>query len=195
MTFNPAFAGTTNTTSTYTLRQVYYDLPTDCFQVFDVRQSSTPLKLSNLGVWTLDLYQPDIQTVAAPTGYILFRQDPDIATTAAKQTQISFFPIPDAQYSIEVRYAKELSDLSADGDIPNLPVPYHTVMVDGAEWLGAKFLNDQREPQLKQAYEFSLQKMIEMESSHADYFPVLASSDQEATSRYLPFPTTYEQPR
>ena len=192
ITIGNAFQGATLTAGTYTLRTVYYDLPTDCFKVFDVRQSNTPLKLTQLGLWTTDLYRPDINTTGNPTGYYLFRNSPDVAATASKQRQIAFYPAPDDEYNIEVRYFLEQTDLSADTDIPYLPVPFHTLLVDGAEWLGAKFLNDPNERQLKQAYEYALDKMISKEAEHGDYFPVLGSSDDIPTRALLLPPGHFE---
>lgn len=183
------------TAGTYTLRTTYYDLPSNCFKVFDVRQTNTPIKLTNLGLYTLDQYQPDINTVSNPTGYFLFGEDPLVAASAAKQTLIGFFPTPDAKYNIQIRYFLELTDLSADTDIPLIPVPYTNVLLDGMEWLGNKFINDPKENECKQGYEFGIQKMIESENANNDYFPVLQSSDtQSKTSRFLPFPTNFEQP-
>lgn len=195
ITIGNAFQGATLTAGTYTLRTVYYDLPSDLFSVFDVRQSKTPRKLTALGLWTLDSYQPDISTVGVPTGYYLFRNSPDVAATSAKQRQMAFFPSPDDEYNIEVRYLMSLTDLSADGDIPQMPIPYHTLLVDGAEWLGAKFLNDANEDTLKKSYEFAVQQMIDKENAHGDWMPVLGSTDTQNTSRFLPFPATFEQPQ
>lgn len=195
LTITPAFAGTTLTAGTYTLRKVYYDLPTDVGSIYDARQSNTPLKLTKLGIWTLDNYQPAINTVSMPTAYYEFRLDPDIAATAAKAKQVGFFPSPDSIYNIEFRYFLEQADLSADADIPFLPVPYQNLMVDGAEWLGAKFLNDSNQDKLKKAYEFGVQTLIDSENANGDWMPVLGSTDTQNTSRFLPFPTTFEQPR
>lgn len=195
LTITPAFAGTTLTAGTYTLRKTYYDLPSDLFSVFDARQSNTPLKLTALGVWTIDTYQPDINTVGMPTAYYLFRNNPDTAATGAKQRQAVFFPSPDSIYNIEFRYFLEQADLTADSDIPFLPVPYHTLMVDGAEWLGSKFLNDPEEDSLKKAYEFGISQVLEKENAFGDWMPVLGSTDTQNTSRFLPFPTTFEQPQ
>ena len=195
ITITPSFAGTTLTAGTYTLRKVYYNLPTDVGSIYDARQTNTPLKLTNLGVRTLDTYQPDINTVSMPTAYYRFRLDLDIATTASKAIQVGFFPSPDDVYNIEFRYLLVQADLSADGDIPFLPVPYHTVMIDGAEWLGAKFLKMDNEDTLKKAYEFAVQLLIDKENAHGDWMPVLGSTDTQSTSRFLPFPTSFEQPK
>lgn len=195
ITITPAFAGTTLTSGTYTLRKVYYDLPADVFQVFDARQSTTPAKLTKLGIWTLDTFQPDINTVSAPAAYYLFRLDPDTAATSAKQTQIAFFPVADTIYNIEIRYMMDQTDLSADGDIPLMPAPYYETLLSGAEWLGNKFLNTPDEGAKKQAYEFAINQMIEQENSNGDWLPVLGSGDVEGVSRFLPFPSTFQQPR
>lgn len=195
LTITPALAGSAISGGTYTLRKVYYNLPTDLFQVFDVRQSNTPLKLTQLGIFTLDSYQPDINIVSAPTAYYLFRDDPDTAVTGAKQRQIGFFPVADSVYNMEVRYFLEQVDLSGSTDIPLIPVPYYEVILSGAEWLGSKFINDPKEENHKKAYEFGIQKMIDMENALGDWLPVVASSDTDQTSRFLPFPATYEQPR
>lgn len=177
---------------TYILRTTYYDLPANCWKVFDVRQTNTPRKLTRLGIYTLDYYQPDINTTSQPTGYFLFGEDPAISASASKQTQIGFFPCPDAKYNIQVRYFLNLTDLSSDTDIPLIPVAYTNVLIDGMEWLGSKFLNDPGEANCKNMYEAGLQKMIEAESAHDDYFPILQSSDgQDRLTRFLPFPGSF----
>lgn len=191
LTITPAFAGTTLTAGTYTLRKVYYDLPADLFKVYDARQSNTPAKLAKLGIWTMDAYRPDINTTGTPVGYYLFDNDPDIAATAAKQTRVGFFPAPDGVYNIEFRYELLLSDLSADTDISFIPAPYLETLLLGAEYMGAKFGNDPGKAEIKQAYEFQIQKMIETESAHGDYFPQLGSIDDRATSVALPMPSGY----
>ena len=165
------------TAGTYTLRTTYYDLPANCFQVFDVRQTNTPTKLTNLGLYALDTYQPDINTTSNPLGYFLFGEDPLIVASAAKQTLIGFFPCPDAKYNIQLRYFLNQIDLVATTDVPSLPLPYFTVLLDGIEWLGNKLLNDPNESQLKSSYEYSIQKMIEKANQNGDYFPVLQASD------------------
>jgi len=193
ITISPGAAAAV-TGGTYTIRKVYYNLPADLFQVFDVRQSNTPLKLTALGIWTLDSYQPDINTVSMPNAYYLFRDDPDTAATSAKQRQIAFYPVADSIYNIEVRYFLEQTDLSADGDIPLMPVPYYEALLSGAEWLGNKFLNTAEEPEKKKAYEFAVQKLLDKENSLGDWLPVLGSTDTQETSRFIPFPTAFQQP-
>lgn len=194
ITITPALAGAAIVGGTYILRKVYYDLPSDVTNIFDARQSNTPAKLANLGIWTLDTFQPDINRVSVPNAYYMFRNDPDVAATAAKQRQVAFFPVADAVYNIEFRYFFDQPDLSADGDIPAMPVSSYETLISGAEWLGSKFLNSPDEVAKKQAYEFAVQKMIDGENALGDWLPVLGSSDNQRDSRFLPFPTNFAQP-
>jgi len=48
---------------------------------------------------------------------------------------IIFFPIPDAIYTIVGEYYKQPQTLSADADIPIIPVAYHMLLV----WLGLRY--------------------------------------------------------
>lgn len=194
ITISPAYEGTTATGQTYTLRQVFYSLSTSVSRILSIRQSSTPSKLTNMGYRSLDLYQPDISTTGAPTAYALFRLDPSIAATAAKKRQLQFFPSADGIYNMEARYVKLLSDLSADGDISDIPVPFHSVIIDGAEFMIGRQMNNPATPELKQSYEFGIQKMIEEDSAFDDYQPVLQPSDGTRPTRFIPFPTEFEQP-
>lgn len=180
------------TAGTYVLRTTYYDLPANCAKVFDVRQTNTPVKLTNLGLFTLDTFMPDINTTSNPTGYFLFGEDPLITVGNPKQTLIGFFPCPDSIYNIQIRYLMNLTDLSTSTDITNIPVQFTTVLLDGCEWLGNKFLNDPGESNCKTMYEVGLQKMIEVDSRFGDYLPVVQPSDTQAdSSRFLPFPGNF----
>lgn len=179
---------------TYVLRTTYYDLPSACMRVFDARQTNTPTKLVNLGIYSLDQYQPDINTTSNPTGYFLFGDDPLVSVSAAKQTQIGFFPCPDAKYNIQVRYYQEMTDLSATTDITIIPPEYIGVILDGMEWLGNKFLNEPGETLCKQGYEYGIEKMIEADSRFGDYLPVIQSSDSNNPSPYLQMPGNFPLP-
>jgi len=195
ITISPAYEGTTATAQTYTLRQVFYSLSTAASRVISIRQPASPAKLTNVGYRNLDLYQPNIETTGPPVAYALFRNDPSVAATAAKKRQLQFFPTPDSIYNHEVRYIKLLPDLSADTDISDIPVQFHSVIIDGAELMIAKQMNNPNTPELKQQYEFGIKTMIEEESAFDDYQPVLQPSDGNRPTRFLPFPTNFEQPQ
>ena len=180
---------------TYTLRTTYYDLPSNCWKVLDVRQTNTPAKLTCLGIYSLDLFQPDINTTSNPTGYFLFGLDPKVSVSVAKQEQIAFFPCPDSLYNIQFRYQLIQSDLSTNTDIPLIPVVYQNVLYDGVEWLGNKFINDPGEEKCKAMYENGIENMILSESANGDYFPIVQSSDNMINQNpYLQMPGNYPSP-
>ena len=199
ITITPAYGGTTDTSNTYILRQIYYTFDNDVNRILSIKQYNTPIKLTQIAASTLDMAQPNIETTGAPRAYALFRLTPfiDINTTLSKQyskrRQIQFFPSPNDTYNIECRYIKFLADMTDNFEISQIPQQWHEAMLCYAEMLGAKYLNDPKETQLRKQYEDWIRTMKEEESAHGDFFPVLGSSDAKY-SRFLPFPTTFEQP-
>lgn len=194
LTLDVAYNETT-VSGPYTVRQRYYDLTSNVERVFDITQTDTNEKLTQMGIWTTDTYQPDQFEVSVPTSYYLFGQDPTVAVSAQPIRQISFFPYPDAIYNMEVKYLKYISDLSNDTDIPVIPQQYFPVLLQFAEYYGQKYINGDDSKALEQA-EMLMGKMIEQESSHDDYFPVLSSTDDTGGTRsnFLPFPSAFQQP-
>lgn len=194
LTLDVAYNETT-VTGAYTVRQRYYSLTSDVERVFDITQTDTNEKLTQMGIWTTDTYQPDQFEVSVPTSYYIFGQDPSVAVSSMPLRQISFFPFPDAVYNMEVKYLKYITDLSGDTDIPVIPQTYFQVVLAYAEWMGLKYLNSDGSGPLQMA-EMLLSKMIEQETSHDDYFPVLSSTDDTGGTRsnFLPFPSAFQQP-
>lgn len=191
----PSFGQDTDTSMTYTLRQVYYSLDTDVNRILSVRQYNTPIKLTQIAASELDRAQPNITATGAPTAYALFRLDPTIAAQYGTQRQLQFYPSPNDEYNIEVRYIKLLSELSSDSDISQIPQQFHDVLIDLAEYYGSKFLNDPKQVQLLVQAEAGIKRMREEDQSHGDYFPVLQPSDgDDRQSRFIPFPSSFEQP-
>lgn len=197
LTINPSFGQDTDTSMTYTLRKIYYSLDTDVNRILSVKQYNTPIKLTQVAAGALDRAQPNITATGAPTAYALFRLDPTITSQYGTQRQLQFYPSPNDEYNIEVRYIKLLSELSGNSDISQIPQQFHDVLIDLAEYYGSKFINDSMSKQsalLAQA-EAGIRRMKEEDSSHGDYFPVLQPSDgDDRESRFLPFPSTFEQP-
>ena len=195
ITINPPFGQDTDTSMTYILRKSYYSLDTDVNRVISVKQYNTPIKLTQVSASEMDRAQPNIETTGAPTAYSLFRLDPTIGVQYGKQRQLQFFPSPDDEYNIEVRYIKLLSDLSSDSDVSQIPQQFHDVLIDLAEYYGSKFLNDPKQAQLLVQAESGIRRMIEEDGAHGDYFPVLQPSDgNDRQSRFIPFPSEFEQP-
>lgn len=88
--------------------------------------------------------------------------------------QLHFFPVPDAVYTVVIDYIIEPPDLSAAGDVPVLPLPYHDILVWGAieslayrerDWLGREFAGQKKETLLKRMSEEYLTRQRQT-SSH-----------------------------
>lgn len=47
-------------------------------------------------------------------------------------SRFTFYPIPDQVYTLTIDYIKDPDDLSADGDVPILPITHHDILVWGA---------------------------------------------------------------
>lgn len=52
--------------------------------------------------------------------------------SVSPDNQLALHPIPDAVYTIRGPYRKDVQDLTADGDIPEMPVRFHDVIMDVA---------------------------------------------------------------
>lgn len=195
ITISPAYNGDTDTGLEYKIRKVYYSLSTTLAEILDVRQFYSPIKLTKMAVQTLDLYRPDMNVIGPPRAYAEFRLDPDQGATTAKKRQITIFPLADSAYNLEVRGLKILSDLSADGDILELPVRWHPTWIDGAEVLGKLFLNMETEADKAwKKYQLGIEKMKLDEATLGDLHPVLQAVDSAPAPRFIPFPGTFQQP-
>lgn len=186
LTLSTNYAGTNNAAATYILRTQYYDLPATCFRIMDARISSSSEKLSPTGIWTTDTTQPDINTTGTPTAWYMFRVDPTLASTAAKQQQIGFYPIANSVLNIDVRYFLQPTDLSSTSDITIIPYQYIETLLVGMEWLGNKFINDPSENHLLQSYEYGISRMIAMSNTHGDPIPTLPIFTPDARAGLIP---------
>lgn len=72
--------------------------------------------------------------------------------------QFTFYPIPDKAYTVVIDYIKDPDDLSADGDVPILPITHHDILVWGAikelafrqrDWNGFNAANGEFETRLQ----------------------------------------------
>lgn len=52
--------------------------------------------------------------------------------TITPDGELALHPIPDAAYTVRGPYRKDVQELTADGDIPEMPVRYHDLIVDVA---------------------------------------------------------------
>lgn len=136
--------------STYTLRKVYYDLPTDCDRVLTLRQSVDNLFLEPVEIQTFQRILPDPETTGSPR---VFYVEGVHASATNKPWQVVLWPTPSDKRNIYVTYIKKVTPLSADGDVSIIPEKFHNALVFGALALyGSSFLDDTRIASTTQAY-------------------------------------------
>ena len=140
---NP-YVGTTNlTVGACKIRKVYYSLPTNIDRLTDLRQAITKLKIELVDRITFDKMIPDPDNTGTPTYAYLAGM---VTSGAAKGAwQLSFYPLPSAVVNIQGRGYSTVTELSADADIPLLPVKWHNALVFLALALyGHDYIDDSR---------------------------------------------------
>lgn len=138
-TLSNSFIGTTDTVATYTLRKVYYSLPSDTGKVLDMRETLSDRKIEYVPVRQLDRFVPDRTVTGHPAYYSI------IGMNSSKLFRVEFHPVPSDAQNISVRYYQVASEMSADSDTPLIPEAFHDVLVwDALATYGYLFLDDNR---------------------------------------------------
>jgi len=103
--------------------QELYGLPTDCGAILRLWNTTDSVRLQKRGTrWLADQTDAVLTTAAKPEYYIRFRDF------------IQLVAPPDDVYVLEIHYREDITDLSADGDIPIIPLPWHIAIVFLARW-------------------------------------------------------------
>jgi len=149
-TLSDPFLGATNAVSTYKLRKVYYDLPTDFGRMRAMKQSRTDVKLEPIDWHFKDKILPDPTDLNEPTFYDIRKQDFSISSSTQPNYQVTFFPTPNVEMNIDFTYNIRVGDLSTDTDIPIIPPQWHSILIfDTLDRYGYTFLDDTRKQEVK----------------------------------------------
>jgi len=145
------FLGTTNGTASYTLRKVYYDLPSDFGRMISMRQSRTDVKLEPMDFRFMDKFLPDPTEVAEPTNYqIIGLKSLSPVTGSTNQFRLVFHPTPNVRMNIDLRYYVKITALSADTDSPIFQEAWHSILIfDVLDRYAYTFLDDTRRNEVR----------------------------------------------
>lgn len=190
-TLASAFLGTSNLTAgTYTLRKVYYSMPSDCDRIIDLRQAITKIKLVPVDIRTFDVYLPDPSSVSTPVYYA------PVGLDTSKNWQITLYPVPDQTMNIQVRYLQTITALSSGSDVPIVPAKFHDAIVFGALYLyGHSYIDDTRMQSAKARFDELIQTMKREYSPVPDAYSVLQPWDTRGNDNPgLRFPSNYPWP-
>lgn len=179
LTLSVPLIGSTNLSAgAYTLRKVFYSLPSDVDRVIDIRQTVTKAKLAYIDPVTFDLNLPDPTATGTPLCYSMVGLD------TSKYWQISVYPIPTAITNLQLKYYQRITELSASTDTPLVPDKWHEAIVFGAlAMFGHPFIDDTRVREAAVRYKTLIDDMREHSSHVPDQMTVLQPWDSRVRRR------------
>jgi hypothetical protein len=137
LTISPASISA-NTTATYTIRKLLYTTTTPLVQILDMKQLVTPVRIISQSPRGTDFFLPLYYSAGTPYYYTMSSPSSD------GTPQFSFMLSPSSALNIMIRGIKNLTDLSADSDIPVIPANWHDSIVNIAAYYGFQSLDDNR---------------------------------------------------
>lgn len=150
-----AYLGTTSSTLTYTLRKVYYVMPTDTGTIMDMRQMRQKSKLKWVSLRNIDSVVPDRNRVDQPQYYTTVGLD------SSGQIRVEFFPVASTTMNINVRYYKVVAEMTSDSEKAIIPKQFHEYLVwDTLGTYGYNWLDDTRISMAKAEANRVLEEMI-----------------------------------
>lgn len=99
-----------------------YALPTNSLVLMGVKDCTNDVRLRKRNHDWVMSQTSDTDSPGKPTNY------------ARYEDYIKLFPTPDGVYSINIYYRIYIADLSADADIPVIPVPWHRGLIRFARY-------------------------------------------------------------
>jgi len=138
-TLTSVFLGPTNGTSGYTLRKVYYALPTTVHKILNIRQTRDDRTVDYITPRKFDRFVADRTRSGEPEFYTITGLDSN------NQYRMEFYPVPDVRMNLTMRAYKIATEMSADSDTPLIPPQFHEFLVwDVLATYGYLFLDDDR---------------------------------------------------
>lgn len=131
-------AAAANTAATFTIRKLLYSTTTPLIQILDMKQLVTPVRLISQSPRGTDFFLPLYYSAGTPYYYTMSSPD------ATGVPQFSFMLSPNAALNVMVRGIKALADLSSDSDIPVIPSPWHTGILNIAAFYAFQAFDDTR---------------------------------------------------
>lgn len=165
----------------YTLRKVYYSLPSTVDRISSFRQFISPGVLKGTLTRNFDRARPNPQATGTPECYHLWGRDAD------GNWLFSPDPIPSERLLFEIRFWKKAVDMTSDSEVSIVPVKWHQILIEGACMLGAPFVGD---PQImkdsKAMAADMLTAMIEEDGQGRDESSTRRTEDDDTTDLMEP---------
>lgn len=186
-----AYAPTTNLSAgTYVIRQFFYSLSSSVERILGVVNQNANWRLVEIDYRTFDILRPNPDSTGASGSFLAFGYD------SSGNVRFTPYPFPSDARLFEVRYIKRLSDLSADGDLSEIPARDHQVLVYGATAFGFMF---RRQVDMAQAwnekYEDKIAQMARVNRTSEDNFRIMESIDRTGHVNQVRWPEDYPETR
>lgn len=170
-TLTTAYLGATSSTLTYTLRKVYYALPSDLSKVLNMKQTRSDVTLQYVSARQSDSLVPDKTSTGEPRFYSISGLD------SSRLYRAEFYPIPSTTMNIAIRYYAVVAELSGDSDVPLIPEGFHDILVwDTLATYGFMFMDDTRVSAAK-VLAADLYKQLKDNDVASENLPVRFASD------------------
>ena len=109
-----------------------------------MRQENNPRKISKVGIEEIDRLYPQRVSYGYPSMYSIIGYD------SSGYMVVAVYPIPNQARNIYYRYKYRVTEMSADANTPIIPLRYRWVLVAGAVYQVAEYLDM---PDIAQNYE------------------------------------------
>jgi len=185
-TIDPVYAESTAITDgAFTIRSIYYSLPSTVEHVIGARQTTFPLALEvmdrtryNEFVWWSNL-------VGATRAVIPSGLD------SSGNWQFTPYPFPNQPYILEFYYLKRISDITGDTASPIFPRRFESIWVEGALCYGYRFLDDTRYENSFTLFGNTVRDMWSHDEPMQNHHWIVKPYDQIPANRGLMLPAEY----
>jgi hypothetical protein len=180
ITIETAYAGTTLSGATHTIRKFFYSLSSSADRILDIRNENTPMKLVEVDPRTLDAAAPNPSATNSPYSFCCYGYD------SSGNIQITPYPFPNDARLLEIRTIKRVSDMSSSSDVSVIPTKWHHVLVAGsAAWAFMYLRKPDLATQWKSEYERIVTTMTQQGRTSEDEGFVLNSVDSGHNGVFL----------
>lgn len=174
LTITPSYGPSSNFTSgTFTIRRLYYALSSDTEQIINAQLSAPSNRLESLSAYANEPALGMLDILGAPEGYFVG------SATESGKPAVSFYPTPDTVYNVYMRSKKIVTELSANTDLPLIPVHYHSTIVNLASYYGFHKLDDNRANDAYRKAQLEIEKMRRSYSGDSGKHRIMRAIDSD----------------
>jgi len=139
ITLDNNFNGDDISDGSYEIFQDLMSLPSDLDSIVSLKQHLTPIKIDPIGIRELERYDPSSNlTTTDPLKYAYTEVD------SSGNKQIILYPPPYRAMILDLKYKKQITELSADDDEPLIPEQYRQILKWGV--MSDVFVNQKNDP-------------------------------------------------